>query len=423
MRLQALVLLTAFAILTGLLHASLFITPPGYSTLVSNTPNACTAVIHATGGAIPSTQSGGALITSLPANSFGIGIALLALVLSIMIVAIVYMIGKVFPSSGLLGWVNQEYWEIAKSGLILLAIFALLIFMSNIAVAVTNTPVTAYSKTNTYLNNINGLLYSSETYLLTVDSYSAAGWCTLGRIDLGTALINSIKIEYYLPFDIFDVGLKFGFEFSPLTSATILAGSDPTISQLQSMFVDTIILLYYPLSMVDIVLIEILPILVWIGLGFFIPFGIFCRALPVIRPLGGTLIAIGIALSILLPSVLVMLNVPVTSVMQNVLPINAITSQNNACKLGNVVFDYACKGLNTVVGGISGIADSLIWGFSAFGGLYTILNVLIPYQLFMMLQEILLVLDIIIVYAIADNIAIALGGKMPTSIGGKFKLI
>ncbi len=430
MRLQALVLLTAFAILTGLLHASLFITPPSYYTLVSNSPNPCTPVIT-TGGAIPSTEGGGAILTSLPTNSYVIGFVMLALVLSIMVVAIVYMLGKVFPSTGLLGWVNQEYWEIAKSGIIVVIIFSLLLFISNIGVALTNTPVTAYSKTDTYLNNMNGLLYSSETYLLTADSYVAAGWCTLGSVNFGVALLNSLKIEYYvpIPIPIILTGLKFGTKFSILSTPTLLAGSDNTIGQLQSMMVDLILGLYYPVSMIILVLIEALPIIVWVGLGFFIPIGLVFRALPILRGIGGTLIATGIAMAILLPMVLVVFNYPVTQVFQGVLPIQTITP-SSTCNFGSTVISYACKafmfvinGENAYIGNGVRVIYSLGWGFSAFDGLYTILNALTPYSVFMLLQLILFILDAIIINAIADNIAKALGGGIKLSLGGKLKLI
>ena len=430
MRLQALVLLTAFAILTGLLHASLFITPPGYYTLVSNSPNPCTPVIT-TGGSIPSAESGGAILTSLPANSYVIGFVMLALVLSIMVVAIVYMIGKLFPSTGLLGWVNQEYWEIAKSGIIVVIIFALLLFISNIGVALTNTPVTAYSKTDTYLNNMNGLVYSSETYLLTADSYVAAGWCTLGSVNFGVALLNSLKIEYYIPIPIpiIFAGFKFGTKFSILSTPTLLAGNDNTISQFNSMMVDLIAGLYYPVSMIILMLIEALPILVWIGLGFLIPIGLVFRALPILRGIGGTLIATGIAMAVLLPMVLVVFNYPVTQVFQGILPIQT-TTPSSTCNFHSTVLSYACKAFMLVINSESAavtngvrVGYSLGWGFSAFNGLYTILNVLTPYSVFMMLQLILFILDIIIINAIADNIAKALGGGIKLNLGGKLKLI
>ena len=88
---------------------------------------------------------------------------------------------------------------------------------------------------------MNGLVYSSETYLLTADSYVAAGWCTLGSVNFGVALLNSLKIEYYVPVPIIIAGLKFGTAFSILSTPTLLAGTDNTISQLNSMMVDLII--------------------------------------------------------------------------------------------------------------------------------------------------------------------------------------
>ena len=430
MRLQVIVLLMAFAILTGLLHASLFITPPSYYTLVQNSPNPCTPVIT-TGGSIPTTEGGGAILTTLPANSYVIGIVLIATVLSIMVVAITYMVGKFFPSTGILGWVNQEYWEITKSILIVVIIFALLTLLSNVAVSITNTPVTAYSKTNSYLNNMNGLLYGSETYLLTVDSYTASGWCVLGSVNFGVALLNSLKIEYYvpIPIPIILTGLKFGTVFSPLVTPTLLAGTDITVGQTQSIMVDIITLLYYPLSMAVLILIEALPILVWIGLGFFIPFGLVFRAFPLIRGIGGTFIATGIALSLLLPIVLVVFNYPVTQVTQSILPIQTITP-SSSCNFGSTLINYACKafvfvinGENAYVGNGVRVLYSIGWGFSAFNGLYTILNALTPYMIFMMVQDILFILDVIIVVAIADSIAKALGGGIKLSLGGKLKLI
>ncbi len=419
------VLLSASILVIGLAHASLFITPPGYSTIVTNLPYPCSPVIT-TGGSIPSSESGGALLTSLPANGYAIAIAGIALVISIMLVAIIYMISKLFPHLGIQGWISNEYWEIAKSVLLIVIVYALLLFLSNVAVNVTNTPAYAYSS-NTYLNNINGLLYSSETYLLTVDSYVAAGWCTIGNVEFGTGLLYNFNVKYYvpIPIPIILAGLKFGVSFNPLSPPLLIAGNDETTGQFSSLIIDIVLLLYYPLSMVVLILIEILPLLVWVGLGFFIPFGIIFRALPFLRGLGGTFFAIGIGLAVMLPALLVVFNYPVTQVMQGIVPI-AAAAPSNTCSFGGALLKFACNAFMSIIGNVVRIRTSLGYGFSEFNGIYTVLNALTPYMVFMIAQEILFVLDMIIIYALLDTVATTLGGSLSplkSGLGGKFKLI
>ena len=426
MRLQALALLSVFTLLIGFAHASLFITPPGYSTIVTNVPYPCTAVIT-TGGSIPATEGASPLLPSLPANGLVIGVVGIALVLSFLIIAIIYMASRLFPHLGIQGWIQSEYWEMAKSVMLIVGIFAILVFLSNVAVNVTNTPVTAFSS-SVYLNNINGLLYSSETYLLTADSYVAAGWCTLGNVEFGTALLNNLNIQYYvpIPIPIILIGFKFGMGFNPLVAPLLTAGTDPNFSQFDSIIADLITLIYYPVSMIILVLIEILPALVWLGLAFFIPFGLVFRALPFLRGLGGTFLSIGIGLAVLLPTVLVVFNYPVTQAFQSILPIQSVASGSGACNFGSTILNFACTAISAVIGNGIRFVVSLYYGFSEFSGIYTVLNAILPYTMFLLVQLLLFILDIIIMYPIMDTLARSLGGTLnplASGLGGKFKLV
>ncbi|MEM3781452.1 MAG: hypothetical protein QXT43_00615, partial [Candidatus Micrarchaeaceae archaeon] len=54
--------------------------------------------------------------------------------------------------------------------------------------------------------------------------------------------------------------------------------------------------------------------------------------------------------------------------------------------------------------------------------IYSFINIYIPYGLYFVLQLLLFIFDLVIVYAIGDNIAKMLGGTFRLSLGGRIKL-
>ena len=138
--------------------------------------------------------------------------------------------------------------------------------------------------------------------------------------------------------------------------------------------------------------------------------------------MGGTLIAIGIALALLYPTVLVLLNVPITQFMSNVIPSPSsigTCSINGAGPIGwliNIGEGLFC-GLKTTEAYGIGIGT----GFLSTISIYPAFNGIFSYIFPLIVQFILFVFDIIIIYTIAQEIAKMLGGNLRLGIG-KFKL-
>ncbi|MEM3255372.1 MAG: hypothetical protein QXH69_03310, partial [Candidatus Micrarchaeaceae archaeon] len=61
----------------------------------------------------PQPQQCSVTFTALPMNMSIFSLSLIALELSFDVVAIGYIIGKLFPGTGIHSWLRNEYWEIA----------------------------------------------------------------------------------------------------------------------------------------------------------------------------------------------------------------------------------------------------------------------------------------------------------------------
>ena len=192
-----------------------------------------------------------------------------------------------------------------------------------------------------------------------------------------------------------------------------------------------------------------------IGLGIFIPIGIIMRAFPFVRGIGGTLIAIGIGISIIYPVLLLALNLPVTnyifSITSAARPGSTSSCPFSASGLACKLWSGLAQIMNTVSGymtgttgimalsfgtnaasslaGATALAGQGFWtgvpGCRAYGngsGIFPALNFVIDHSLDQIVQFILFVLDIIIAYAMVGGIAQILGGKLTLGIGKKFTL-
>ncbi len=74
---------------------------------------------------------------AVPAGA--VAVALLALTFSFDVVALGYIISKIFPQTGINEWLPNEYWEIAKSAILIVSIYALLAFATNVSTSLIPT--------------------------------------------------------------------------------------------------------------------------------------------------------------------------------------------------------------------------------------------------------------------------------------------
>jgi hypothetical protein len=418
----------------------------------------------------------------IPAIS--IGISIIALFISFDVIVIGYILSKLFPSAGISGWLGNEYWEFAKSVMLVAAIFSVVTLIGNIAVITAGNNIPASGRaplragTPTYIANADLLTYGSEVYLCNTE----------GEIEYGVKHMVSL----FLSFGFFKGGLNGGGGFgSDLTSIGSLfstknnngiAGNGaysglsfvfpgipiPPVPlpaafdfipvfrtmvsfiifgnfflqsdfiyhvQLVSVFNDALVFLETPAMLIFVGQIMLLPLLIRIGLLVLIPMGLIMRAFPFIRGIGGTLIAFGIGISIIWPSLLILLNAPVSVYFSNVLgaanmmptdlPVNSCSVSTSS--LLNKVFTFFANGCSPpgtpsdpllIVGVTTNLA------LQAISNPYPAMNFVIQNNLYIMLQTyFLFVLDAIIAFPLTDNIARMLGGTIRLQIGGKLKLV
>jgi hypothetical protein len=195
----------------------------------------------------------------------------------------------------------------------------------------------------------------------------------------------------------------------------MLEGTAPGVSQFQSVLSDVISYVAFPVALIVEAQRYLLPLLFVIGLSVIIPIGLIFRAMPFTRGIGGTLIGIGIGISIIYPSMLIVLNYPVT----NALQLSPFTS-SYSCNYG--IFCYA---IDIVVNFIKSIVDmGLSFGVAAASleNMVVALNYITWYSVSLALQLVLFILDLGIGYSISNGIARLLGGNISLRITGKIKL-
>lgn len=398
------------------------------------------------------------LTTTISSNA--ISASLIALIISFDVVGIGYVISKLVPSSKVRGWLGKEYWEVAKSAILVGLIFSLLTFMSSIGVILTG------GSPGTYMTNVQGLVSSSESYLCTVNSQTNLAITHIVPLFIGIGFFKGISIDYP-GFPIPPVPLKGWLAFIPAFRAgiqfslfaNILYGVEYVFLTFNlSLFLDTILFLFFPVKVFYAAQVLILPYLVSIGLVALIPTGLILRAFPFTRGIGGTLIAFGIGVAIIWPSLLILFNAPISNDFCNALSPNFCTpigpswtadSQaipfNNfvtAAQICNNIFSGTAAATSTPSSSYPGsglfsvfctpVADywvsiggnELGTSFQTLNSLYPSLNVILNNSFYLILQIFVLsVFDILIAYTLTDNIAKMLGGTIKLSLGNKLKLV
>ncbi|MDE1851209.1 MAG: hypothetical protein KGH69_00785 [Candidatus Micrarchaeota archaeon] len=383
----------------------------------------------------------------------GIELSLLAISLSFSVVAIAVMINRLVPSSGVSGWINNEYWELAKSVMLIAAIYGLLTFMSNIALWINPSPginpgtgsYTGFASGTTYSQNIGGpggLLVGAEGYMCKVSHELLSATLAMGQMSLGVKLLqhslssqSGLQIGAYTPIPIpLPPGfwLKFGFTAYPYASLLLDSGSI-IIGAFASPVRDAVVFLLFPMTSLVVVVEQLLPALASIGLEVLIPLGLVLRAFPFARGVGGTAVAIGIGAAVVYPALLVLFNQPIDYYITSAYPISTVhppyTCADAVSGIGGVggtVLSVLCGGVDLTVGQIAdsvyGLAEALPWTWHVFGPATPYLNFLIDNLFYIVLNFLLFALDLILMYPIVDSIARSLGGTIRFELGGKLRL-
>ncbi len=357
---------------------------------------------------------GGCIANSVPLASIGI-------LFSFLLIAVTYMVGKVIKSGGLEGWYKGELNEVMKSILILVIIYSLISIASGIAVTIIGS--TPASGNGSVGHNTNGLYNGANSYINTelVAAQSAYGYVT--SIAYATDFLKSIEYSIWVPFPVFPPIIFAAFQSGSSGNLYVSSLIDSTSSAKNLSFLkDSYNFVVIPMLFVFQAQSTLLSSIIAAGLLIFIPGGILFRAMPFMRGLGGTLIAIGIAFALLYPTVLVTLNAPITQFMSGIVPAPPSVSGcsiNGAGAIGWLI-DIG-EGEFCNLSSIQTYGLGIGTGFLSLTSIYPAFNGIFSYIFPLIIQFVLFVLDIMIVYIIAQEIAKMLGGNLRLGIG-KFKL-
>ncbi|EQD40919.1 conserved hypothetical protein, membrane [mine drainage metagenome] len=374
---------------------------------------------------------GNCVVAAIPLAFFGV-------LFSFLLVAISYMLGSVFNIAALKGWYQNELKEAVKSILIIIVIFSMFIILSSIAASYVGNPgstlTTSSSAASTEItNNLASIYNALETSYFTPQLGNAnnAFYELAGLYD-GIGVWKSMTLSVYIPIPLIPVftiaSLDFGVNENLYVSSVVASTSDPTFSVLS----DVGKLIVVPVMIILKVQADLLAEIIGIGLGVLLPVGIVLRAVPILRPLGGTFLALAIGISLVYPALLLGINLPIS----NYLPPTTIPPPTALCPSGwnsiecgfyVVMVSLATSGLYDVMVTLSNPAVHQVltgfgYGLESYGSIYPAFNTILSQSfLVLILQFILFALDLIIGVVIMQHIASLLGGSLRLGIG-KMKL-
>ncbi len=368
---------------------------------------------------------------SIASSTVGPALALLALTVSFDVVAIGYALSRLFPNAGIRSWIQGEYWEIMKSAIIIVAIFGAISFVGNLSYLLVPNIVSSPISYHGGVVDTTPLIAGAEGYLCMVNSNLNNTWNELGIMAEGTGVWSTLQVGFKIPIPLVILSLEDGVYFLPFGNWLLQTGNF-FISPYGSIINDLINFVLFPFTAFTLGLITTLPALAYVGLTFFIPLGLIFRAFPFIRGIGGTLIAIGLGLCLVIPSVFVLFNYQVTSILSNTIPIvqpNPATSNLGIsnCKFPTIFGTAICTGLNLALSTFnfaSGFIYDLWAALPIFStdAIYIYMNKIFIYGIYVILQLLIFAIDLIILYPLIDNLARVMGGSIRLSIGGKLRL-
>lgn len=374
-------------------------------------------------------------------------VALLALSFSFDVIAIAYIISKIFPRTGISGWLNNEYWEVAKSAILIIVIYAAIVTVSNLSLSLYQAyqPSNGLVGSSGQYGSINSMIFESESYLCNVQAHIQGAWEQIGDMSVGTGIDSGLQLNLYfglslaplvdsaLPASISERFLPAAIEgvyLKPFQSLMLDSGNI-VVAPFASLTKDFIVFALFPITYFFETIIVLLPSVVVVGLLLLVPMGLVFRAFPFVRPIGAVLLAMGITMSVIMPSLLILFNAPLSNAFVSAVP-QYMPGAASSCAFngafnfvpyaGGLIDSVFCGVVSTFGTAFTNIGNITQWSYDAFFNIYPFLNTVIYYGLFVIFQLMILTLDLIILYSLADGIARAFGGKISLSLGGKLKL-
>ena len=368
------------------------------------------------------------------------------ILLSFALVAIAYMMGEVLALKSLKGWYKNELWETSKTIILIVVIFSVLIILSGIATALagsvtsTNTnpqyniQVNQNSAATEISDNLGGLYGVAGDYLQTASTSMTTSFENMLGAALGIDFLKGITYSVYFPltWPPFVISNPYGSTGVLFVSNFIALGA----TQGSSMLSDAANLVVVPVMILMQMQYGLFNNIVELGFGLFIPLGIVFRAIPFLRGMGGTFIALGIGVSLVYPMVLVTVNIPVSDfilgsnfyggagftaptgcVLQT--PTSSASAESGLICLMDTIANGVVDSIATAFTSITGVGTGIGAALGTFTStsIYPIANLVTGSILNAIMQFVLLIIDFIIGYTIIKDIAQRLGGRVRLGFG------
>lgn len=403
--------------------------------------------------------------TITPAQCIAAAVPYMAIgvLFSFMVIAIVYMLGNVLQFKSLQDWYKAELWEAIKTILMIAIIISALVVMSALADILVGAQYTAPgsgSPDTALSSNLANLYAADNTYIgqqlnLSYQAYSAV----LG-LSTGVGILSSLSVSLWVPIPIpiippWDGAVQFGVSSAPIFRSnyiTSAGGGSYSLTQNITGLVVVPMLIFFQVQanyFYDIVA---------LGLGILIPIGIIFRAFPLIRDIGGTLIATGIGMALVYPILLLVLNQPISNYIYNftyaqtlnsdcpfssglmcvawngamnligAAPVSAVTAASPLTAPAALVKTPVTVALGTVASSnanVIGAANGgLFVGLSSplTEGVYPTMNFILANTLGMILQTILVAIDLLVGLIVTGAVNQMLGGKIRLGFGNKLSI-
>ncbi len=378
-----------------------------------------------------------------------LSLSMLALLLSFAFVGLAFMLGEAFGLESLKGWYKNELKESVKTLAIIVFLFTVLVILGSIAVALAGYPLSQAEASGTLTgsasaaggevaNSIALLYYTANTSYLSPQLTSAyTSLSTLVGVSMGVGFLKGVTIFMWTPFPVpplppFLSWVQTGFSARVFASRLLdrPLGASPGISLLGD------VLGYVTLPVVTILQVQsdFFGAFMGVALLVLLPIGILLRAVPLVRGIGGTLIALAVGIALVYPMLLVSLNLPISNYVESTLS-SSSSSYVYTLPCSGLIGSLTCfaasvgSGLNSgtlqLVAGSNGNGaaetSGVNIGLNSMNSIYPSINLITTEVLKQILQLILFIFDLIIVVASVNAIASLLGGKLRTGIG-RFRL-
>ena len=362
---------------------------------------------------------------SLPSSSLTLSasplfsVLALAFMLSFLVIAIGVIVNKAVPGTKLGEWLKNEYWEMAKSAILIAGAISILVFAGNISLLLIGQQATG-SYTMSGLNQILNTLSSSsgqalcKIYTNITNFGSSEGGFPESPLGIATGLATwkTINVGYWLPIPIPGVGaFTFGSTFQVYNNPMLESVAS---RQYESIVNDIINFLYFPVSSLVAFMYILMPLIVYIGIMIFVPLGIIFRAFPFLRPVGGTLFAFGVGLSIVFPLLIILINEPLTTILYSMLSYSTTAGSGVLGGILNVLVNALLATISPEYNFISALPLTI--------SIYPALNIYAPYFMFLFAEFVFFLIDLMIWYPLVDSIAKSLGGTIRLELGGKLRI-